>query len=164
MNYKIKVNLGVSDCFSMLFIFLVITLICGIIGGVLGALIPIMLPITIAFYSLAVLLYSIKRILESITIIGEEQKENKNFSTQVNKETEKATSNFFNLKVEELEKIYITLAGKEEKERFVKALDDNKAVRERAKLFKELPDETLEELAETDMIAKYVLLKRNKKI
>ena len=156
MSYKIKVNLGISDCFKLLFLFLIMAIGCNVIG----VIIPITIPFLVPFYCLAVLIYSAKCILESIKIIEdniEVKDQNKKINTKPN-------SGFSNLKIEELDKIYNSLAGEEEKKQFLKTLNNNPLVKEKENLFKDLPDEVIEELSETDMIAKYILMKRRKQI
>lgn len=150
MNYKIKVNLGIKDCFGLLFLFLGVFLLCSIIEF----MIPIVMPFSTIFCCLVTAMYFIKRVLESIQIVADGPViQKKEINTNSNSGT-------FNQRIEELENKYHSLNSEEEKIEFLKTLNNNPTIKDREQVFKDFPDETIEELSESDMIAKYILLKR----
>ena len=71
MEYKIKVNLGLKDAFFLAFIYLISGIIFAIVGGLLF-FIPFAPAFIVAVYSLFILIYSIKYILEATKITRED--------------------------------------------------------------------------------------------
>lgn len=166
MNYRIKVNLGMTDGILLVAIFAILGFFCACIG--IAA--PVSIVFLVPFYSLMVLIYSIKHILESIQIIEDKDKNeiinsDKVEELRISKSKKEIVPkiDFSETKIEELEKIYDILATEEEKENFLNSLKNNKEIKEREKFFKDLDNSVVEELAKTDIVAKYILKKRKNK-
>ena len=174
MEYKIKVNLGIGDAFFLSFIYLISGIIFGV-AGIFLSFIPFATIFIAAVYSLFILIYSIKYILEATkiikndvessgktTIIQDIQKKKQNTYTS-------ATSNIKNkfIKSDEftkLEKEYYSTNSEELKKEIREKLLKSKEFEIKEQEYCQDDEAVLIALMEAeDIFAELELYKRNKK-
>lgn len=171
MEYKIKVNLGLKDAFFLVFIYLISGVIFAIIGGLLF-FIPFAPAFIVAVYSLFILIYSIKYILEATkitredveisnkTTIIQEKKQNIYTSTTSNMENKFTKSDEFS----KLEKEYYSTNSEELKKEIREKLLKSKEFEIKEQEYCLDDEATLIALMEAeDIFAELELYKRNKK-
>lgn len=171
MEYKIKVNLGIGDAFFLSFIYLISGIVFGV-AGIFLSFIPFTTIFIAAVYSLFILIYSIKYILEATKIIKndvessgktaviQEKKQNTYTSTTSNIKNKFIKSDEFT----KLEKEYYSTNSEELKKEIRKKLLKSKEFEIKEQEYCQDDEAVLIALMEAeDIFAELELYKRNKK-
>lgn len=156
MKFKFKVDISILGItFFVIGWFVAGIILFGILAGLIMAMpfLGIISTLAIPVYCLSMLFFGFKYLIEATTIYQKEEKPMEVINT---------AHPFSMVPLGALEATYNSLEEGDAKESFLKNLQYNKEAMSRVKMFKDIPDKDLIELAKTDFVAQYVLSKRKK--
>lgn len=156
MKFKFKVDISILGItFFVIGWFVAGIILFGLLAGLIMTIpaLGIISTLAIPVYCLSMLFFGFKYLIEATTIYRKEEKPMEVINTE---------HPFSIVPLGALEATYNSLEEGDAKESFLKGLQYNKEAMSRAKMFKDIPDKDLIELAKTDFVAQYVLNKRKK--